>query len=43
VAESHVAIVGAGLAGCLAASLLGRRGLSVTLYERREDPRVTGA
>lgn len=42
-AERDVAIIGAGLAGCLAASLLGRRGMSVTLYERRADPRVTGA
>ena len=36
-----VAIVGAGLAGCLLATLLGRRGVDVTVYERREDPRVT--
>jgi kynurenine 3-monooxygenase len=34
-----VAIVGAGLAGCLLATLLGRRGVDVTVYERREDPR----
>jgi kynurenine 3-monooxygenase len=39
----RVAVVGAGLAGCLLATLLGRRGLSVTVYERRADPRVTGA
>ncbi|PZS36233.1 MAG: FAD-dependent monooxygenase [Pseudonocardiales bacterium] len=39
----RVAIVGAGLAGCLLATLLGRRGLAVTVYERRADPRVTGA
>jgi kynurenine 3-monooxygenase len=39
----RVAVVGAGLAGCLLATLLGRRGVEVTLYERREDPRVTGA
>lgn len=38
-----IAIVGAGLAGCLAAALLGRRGHAVTLYERRDDPRVAGA
>ena len=38
-----VAIVGAGLAGCLLATLLGRRGVPVTVYERRPDPRVTGA
>jgi kynurenine 3-monooxygenase len=37
----RVAIVGAGLAGCLLATLLARRGLEVTVYERREDPRVS--
>jgi kynurenine 3-monooxygenase len=35
----HVNIVGAGLAGALLALLLARRGLKVTLYERRPDPR----
>ncbi|HWD82418.1 MAG TPA: NAD(P)/FAD-dependent oxidoreductase [Kribbella sp.] len=35
-----VAIVGAGLTGSLLACFLARRGLSVTLYERRADPRV---
>ncbi|TMQ91837.1 FAD-dependent monooxygenase [Actinomadura soli] len=39
----QVAIVGAGLAGCLLAVLLGRRGVPVTVYERRPDPRVAGA
>lgn len=39
----RVAIVGAGLAGSLLAVLLGRRGISVTVYERRRDPRVAGA
>jgi kynurenine 3-monooxygenase len=39
----RVAIVGAGLAGALLAVLLGRRGLPVTVYERRPDPRVAGA
>ncbi|NKZ04090.1 FAD-dependent oxidoreductase [Actinomadura latina] len=39
----RVAIVGAGLAGCLLAVLLGRRGVPVTVYERRQDPRVAGA
>jgi kynurenine 3-monooxygenase len=34
-----VAIVGAGLTGSLLACFLARRGLSVTLYERRPDPR----
>ena len=38
----RVAIVGAGLAGCLLATLLARRGIGVTLFERREDPRTTG-
>jgi kynurenine 3-monooxygenase len=42
-ADETVAIVGAGLAGCLLATLLGRRGIPVTVYERRPDPRVTGA
>ena len=35
----HVNIVGAGLAGSLLAILLARRGLRVTVYERRPDPR----
>ncbi|MBW8483344.1 FAD-dependent oxidoreductase [Actinomadura parmotrematis] len=39
----RVAVVGAGLAGSLLAILLGRRGLAVTVYERRPDPRATGA
>ncbi|WP_131760862.1 FAD-dependent oxidoreductase, partial [Actinomadura fibrosa] len=39
----RVAVVGAGLAGCLLAVLLGRRGVPVTVYERRPDPRVAGA
>jgi kynurenine 3-monooxygenase len=42
-AGERVAVVGAGLAGCLLATLLGRRGVAVTVYERRPDPRVTGA
>jgi kynurenine 3-monooxygenase len=43
--SSHrpVTIVGAGLAGCLLACFLARRGHEVTLYERRPDPRLTGA
>ncbi|MFA1547229.1 FAD-dependent oxidoreductase [Actinomadura chokoriensis] len=41
--RERVAIVGAGLAGCLLAVLLGRRGVPVTVYERRPDPRVAGA
>jgi kynurenine 3-monooxygenase len=43
VAETRVAVVGAGLAGCLLATLLGRRGLPVDVYERRDDPRRAGA
>src|SRR5215469_10321293 len=39
--KERVAIVGAGLAGCLLATLLARSGVDVTVYERREDPRVT--
>jgi kynurenine 3-monooxygenase len=38
----RVAIVGAGLAGCLLATLLSRRGIPVTLFERRDDPRIAG-
>lgn len=34
-----VAIVGAGLAGSLLTCFLARRGVAVTLYERRPDPR----
>ena len=37
---SEVAVVGGGLAGCLLACFLARRGLRVTVYERRSDPRV---
>jgi len=38
-AGKHVNIIGAGLAGALLAVLLARRGLAVTLHERRPDPR----
>jgi kynurenine 3-monooxygenase len=41
--SQRVAIVGAGLAGCLLAALLGDRGVPVDVYERREDPRRAGA
>jgi kynurenine 3-monooxygenase len=36
----RVAIVGAGLTGSLLACYLARRGLNVSLYERRPDPRT---
>ena len=39
----RVAIVGAGLTGALLATMLGQRGYDVTVYERRPDPRATGA
>jgi kynurenine 3-monooxygenase len=42
-ASEDVGIVGAGLAGCLLAVFLARRGHQVTLYERRPDPRLSGA
>ena len=38
--ERALSIVGAGLAGALLAILLARRGLRITLYERRSDPRL---
>jgi kynurenine 3-monooxygenase len=38
----QVAVVGAGLAGCLLGCFLARRGYQVTLYERRGDPRADG-
>jgi kynurenine 3-monooxygenase len=38
-AARSITIVGAGLAGALLALLCARRGLQVTLYERRPDPR----
>lgn len=41
--DDEVAIVGAGLAGCLLACFLARRGHRVTLYERRGDPRTRAA
>src|SRR5688572_28422915 len=39
VSQQAVNIVGAGLAGSLLAILLARRGIQVTVYERRADPR----
>ncbi|MFG1842673.1 FAD-dependent oxidoreductase [Micromonospora sp. NPDC049175] len=38
--RDEIAVIGAGLAGCLAACFLARRGYLVALYERRSDPRV---
>ncbi|GAB3943765.1 hypothetical protein GCM10027614_32900 [Micromonospora vulcania] len=38
--RDEIAIIGAGLAGCLAACFLARRGYPVALYERRGDPRA---
>ncbi|SCE96711.1 kynurenine 3-monooxygenase [Micromonospora coriariae] len=38
--RDEIAIIGAGLAGCLAACFLARRGHPVALYERRPDPRT---
>ncbi|MEV0806235.1 NAD(P)/FAD-dependent oxidoreductase [Micromonospora sp. NPDC050200] len=37
--RDEIAVVGAGLAGCLLACFLARRGYPVALYERRPDPR----
>lgn len=42
-APHKVAVVGAGLSGALLAALVARRGMDVTLYERRPDPRSAGA
>ncbi|MEV1144116.1 NAD(P)/FAD-dependent oxidoreductase [Micromonospora sp. NPDC049799] len=38
--RDEVAVVGAGLAGCLLACFLARRGYPVAIYERRPDPRT---
>ncbi|MFC4146876.1 NAD(P)/FAD-dependent oxidoreductase [Micromonospora mangrovi] len=38
--REEIAVVGAGLAGCLLACFLARRGYQVALYERRPDPRT---
>ena len=39
----RVVIVGAGLTGALLATMLGQRGVPVDVYERRGDPRLSGA
>ncbi|TDB81764.1 NAD(P)/FAD-dependent oxidoreductase [Micromonospora sp. KC721] len=41
--RDEIAVVGAGLAGCLLACFLARRGYPVALYERRPDPRTSTA
>jgi kynurenine 3-monooxygenase len=38
--DNHLNIIGAGLAGSLLAILMARRGLRVTVYEKRGDPRL---
>ncbi|MFJ8581378.1 FAD-dependent oxidoreductase [Micromonospora sp. NPDC093277] len=38
--REEIAVVGAGLAGCLLTCYLARRGYPVALYERRPDPRA---
>ncbi len=40
--SKHIAIIGAGLAGGLLATLLAQRGWSVDVFERRGDPRLHG-
>ena len=40
--KNELIVIGAGLAGCLLATLLCKRGWKVTVYERRGDPRVKG-
>lgn len=42
-AHREATIVGAGLAGALLAVLFARRGIRVTVYERRPDPRLAPA
>ena len=40
IAPAPVTVIGAGLAGALVALLFARRGFTVTVYERRPDPRL---
>lgn len=40
--KKELIIIGAGLAGCLLATLLCKRGWKVAIYERRGDPRIKG-
>ncbi|MGA8278989.1 MAG: NAD(P)/FAD-dependent oxidoreductase [Rhodanobacteraceae bacterium] len=41
-ARPEITIIGAGLVGALLATLLGRRGFAVNVFERRPDPRTAG-
>jgi len=40
--DTHIIIVGAGLAGSLMACYLAQAGYRVTVFERRSDPRIAG-
>ncbi len=40
--QDDITIVGAGLVGTLLATLLAQRGFSVSVFERRSDPRIAG-
>jgi kynurenine 3-monooxygenase len=40
--KTEITLVGAGLVGALAATLLAQRGFAVTVFERRPDPRIHG-
>ncbi|MCE7951478.1 MAG: FAD-dependent monooxygenase [Xanthomonadales bacterium PRO7] len=40
--KPEITMIGAGLVGALAATLLAQRGFAVTVFERRPDPRVHG-
>ena len=40
--RNPITIIGAGLVGALLATLLAQRGFSVTVFERRPDPRKAG-
>jgi kynurenine 3-monooxygenase len=38
--QQHIGIIGGGLVGSLMSLYLARRGYKVSVYERRQDPRV---
>jgi len=40
--KPEITLIGAGLVGALAATLLAQRGFAVTVFERRPDPRIHG-